>query len=46
MYAHANRYHLEEVERDWHFDPVPKLYFPKPPGLYQRDLNVIFNVMT
>ena len=31
MYAHANRYHLVEVERDWHFDPVPKLYFPKPP---------------
>ena len=36
MYAHANRYHLEEVERDWHFDPVAKLYFTKPPEERRR----------
>ena len=36
MYAHANRYHLREVERDWHFDPVPKLYFPKRPEERRR----------
>jgi hypothetical protein len=28
---HANRYHLEEIEKQWFYNPGRKMYLPKPP---------------
>ena len=30
LYQHANRYHLEDIEKQWFYNPLQKMYYPKP----------------
>ncbi len=36
LYQHANRYHLEDIEKQWFFNPIRKMYLPKPPDLNKK----------
>jgi hypothetical protein len=36
LYQHANRYHLEDIEKQWFYNPGRKMYLPKPPDLNKK----------
>ena len=40
LYQHANRYHLEDIERQWFYNPGRKMYLPKPPDVGKKQNQV------